>query len=316
MKITKGIIQTPQKITIYGPEGIGKSSLASTFPHPLFVDTEGGTKHLPVDRVDATLWTDVVGVVEAACKDGFEYKTIVIDTVDWAVSLLTADVLKAHKKDSIEDFGYGKGYAILEEEFARFLCLCDSATKAGVCVVFCAHSCVKRTDLPDSQGSYDRYELKLPKRVSPLLKEACDAVLFGQFRTTIVESEGGKNKAVGGKERVLFTTHSAAFDAKNRSGLSERLRFDIQDLHPLFTFFTKDRVPGAPVVVPPRERNVLDRLLDGRPEEDRERVLKWGIQMKQIKAGDGLENFPASLLARISAAPDRFLASVGLEVAK
>ena len=46
MNITKGVIPSAQKIVIYGPEGIGKSTFASMFPDPLFSDTEGSTKKL------------------------------------------------------------------------------------------------------------------------------------------------------------------------------------------------------------------------------------------------------------------------------
>ena len=43
MKITSGKVIRPQKVVIYGSEGIGKTSMAAQFPNPLFIDTEGGT---------------------------------------------------------------------------------------------------------------------------------------------------------------------------------------------------------------------------------------------------------------------------------
>ena len=48
MDITSGKIESAQKVIIYGPEGIGKSTFASKFPSPLFSDTEGSTKHMDV----------------------------------------------------------------------------------------------------------------------------------------------------------------------------------------------------------------------------------------------------------------------------
>ena len=57
MNITSGIIKSAQKVVIYGPEGIGKSTFASQFPDPLFIDTEGSTKKLNVRRYDKpTSW--------------------------------------------------------------------------------------------------------------------------------------------------------------------------------------------------------------------------------------------------------------------
>ena len=39
-EITKGKIKKPYKVVVYGPEGIGKSTFASHFPDPLFIDTD------------------------------------------------------------------------------------------------------------------------------------------------------------------------------------------------------------------------------------------------------------------------------------
>ena len=51
MNITKGVIAKAQKVVIYGPEGIGKTSIASQFPNPVFIDTEGSTNNMDVLRV-------------------------------------------------------------------------------------------------------------------------------------------------------------------------------------------------------------------------------------------------------------------------
>ena len=51
MEITKGVIKKPWKVLIYGPEGIGKTTFASRFPDPLFIDTEGSTTRINVARL-------------------------------------------------------------------------------------------------------------------------------------------------------------------------------------------------------------------------------------------------------------------------
>ena len=58
MQITRGKRARAQKVVIYGPEGIGKSSFASQFPDPVFIDTEGSTDNMDVARLDKpTSWT-------------------------------------------------------------------------------------------------------------------------------------------------------------------------------------------------------------------------------------------------------------------
>ena len=50
MEIIQGRLEQAQKVVIYGPEGIGKSTFAAEFPQPLFIDTEGSTAHLNAGR--------------------------------------------------------------------------------------------------------------------------------------------------------------------------------------------------------------------------------------------------------------------------
>ena len=53
MRISRGKIATAQRIVLMGVEGIGKSTFASMFPDPLFIDTEGSTSDLDVARLPA-----------------------------------------------------------------------------------------------------------------------------------------------------------------------------------------------------------------------------------------------------------------------
>ena len=87
MQIETGKKQSKVRAVIYGPEGIGKSTLAATFPRPLFVDVEGGTHHLDIARISAPKsWSAICQIVTdvAAGRLGPEYQTLVIDTADWA----------------------------------------------------------------------------------------------------------------------------------------------------------------------------------------------------------------------------------------
>ena len=52
LNITRGKVNRAQKVAIYGSEGIGKTTLAAAFPDPVFIDTEGGTSHMDVRRIE------------------------------------------------------------------------------------------------------------------------------------------------------------------------------------------------------------------------------------------------------------------------
>lgn len=51
MRIIRGKLASAKKVVIYGPEGIGKSTFASKFPDPVFIDTEGSTKDMDLRQL-------------------------------------------------------------------------------------------------------------------------------------------------------------------------------------------------------------------------------------------------------------------------
>ncbi|MGN0535708.1 MAG: ATP-binding protein [Eubacterium sp.] len=235
MNITSGIIPSAQKVVIYGPEGIGKSTFASMFPDPLFSDTEGSTKKLNVKRFDApSSWQMLLQQAEYV-KANKPCKTYVIDTADWAEKLCSQAVCARANKSGIEDFGYGKGYIYLKEEFGKLLNLLEEIVEQGIHIVFTAHSYLRKFEQPDEMGAYDRYEMKLTKYVAPMLKEWADTVLFANYKTYVVSDENRKKKAQGGS-RMMFTTHNPCWDAKNRDGLPDELPFDFEQIKHIITF--------------------------------------------------------------------------------
>lgn len=91
MEIIRGKIPCAKKVVIYGPEGIGKSTFASRFPDPVFIDTEGSTNSMDLARFPKpTSWQMILDEIEYARSHPNEVKTLVIDTVDWAESLCIA----------------------------------------------------------------------------------------------------------------------------------------------------------------------------------------------------------------------------------
>jgi hypothetical protein len=229
----------------------------------------------------------------------------VIDTADWLEKRLAEHLCRKANKESIEDFGYGKGYVLLAEEFAKFLASLDALLKRGMHIVFLAHSTVRKFEAPDQTGSYDRYELKLSKQVGPLLKEWCDLILFANYVTKVAENESGKKRGVGGRERTLFTTHSAAFDAKNRQGLDEKLPFTFDAIARVFG----GEVQASTTSAASPEKSTADKLADlfkGREDDVRGFLVARG----QIKTEGSWADIPADYAARVLAQPERFMQSV------
>lgn len=236
MEIIRGKIQIAKKVIIYGPEGIGKSTFASRFPSPLFIDTEGSTNNMDVARLPyPSSWTMLLQEIEHVAKTPGICRTLVIDTIDWAEQMCMEHICAQYHKSGIEDFGYGNGYVYTKEEFGRFLNRLTDVINAGIHVVLTAHAQIRKFEQPDELGAYDRYELKLGKKTSsqtsPLIKEWADMLLFANYKTfsVSVDDKGKKHKAQGGT-RVMFTTHHPCWDAKNRFDLPEELPFAYSEI--------------------------------------------------------------------------------------
>lgn len=233
LNIVEGKIDRPLKVVIYGSEGIGKTTLASQFPEPLFIDTEGGTAHLDVRRIEKPdSWDDLLKVIIEVSKSDV-CKTLILDTADWAEQMCVNHVCTVYMQKSIESFGYGKGYTYLLEDFQDLIKALNMCIESGKNVVVTAHAKMRKFEQPDEAGAYDRWEMKLSKNVAPLLKEWCDLLLFLNYKTFVVESENGTNKAQGGK-RVMYASHNPCWDAKNRQGLPDEMDMDFNEIAHLF----------------------------------------------------------------------------------
>lgn len=247
MKITKGKRARAQKVVIYGTEGIGKSSLASQFPEPLFIDTEGSTDNMDVARLDKpTSWIMLNNQIAFIKANPTVCRTLVIDTIDWAESLCVDNLCAMHGKKGIEDFGYGNGYVYAKEEMGRFLNKLQDLIEIGINVVLTAHAQIRKFELPDEMGSYDKYELKLGKKTSSqtasLVKEWADLLLFCNYKTYLISQEKSTKKKAQGNQRVMYTEHNPAWDAKNRHGLPSELPLDYNSIAHIFKTEEKEEV--------------------------------------------------------------------------
>lgn len=257
-QISEGPQKRAQRLLIYGPEGIGKSTMASMMPDPLFIDVEDGTGHLFVRRLpvpnDWDMLTEEVRFVSSE-PDGT--MTLVIDSVDAAERLCQQKVCQTANKPSIESWGYGKGYTIVAEKFRELLAACDRCINVGINVVLVAHSQMRKFERPDESGSYDRFEVKLDKRIASMAKEWADAVLFLDYETFVSVDENGKGKASGGK-RVIRTSHHVSWDAKNRWGLPDKLMLDSDGITQVRENLLQN-TPEQPTEQKPTEKRQITR---------------------------------------------------------
>lgn len=230
----------PPRILIYGPQKIGKSSFGSLADRPVFVQVEDGLD--AISSVDAfplaKSFGEVMTNLAELAEQPHDYKTVVVDSVDWLEPLVWQHLVterpfneKGKIVRTIEDYGYGKGYAhaldIWRQDYLSALNYLRD--ERGMTIIQIGHAQIRKFENPETD-IYDRYELKLNKSASALLMEHSDIILFANYYVGVKNEEKKMSKetrkrAVGTGERVLYTEERPAFMAGNRYGLPAEIPF-------------------------------------------------------------------------------------------
>ncbi len=231
--VREGGVHGSDRILLVGTEGVGKTSWAAGAPSPIFLCAEdgipkalGSIKRFP----EPETFDDVLSAVRSLTVEEHEFKTLVLDTLDWIEPLVWRSVCERNGwKDSagnpdIEKPGYGKGYTAALEEWRKLLAALDVLRRTkGMEVILLAHAAIKVFQNP-AGADYARYECKLNKGAAALVKEWSDANLFAVHEEFVTEKNvEKKGKGVSTGRRVVKTERCAAWDAKNRHSLPTEL---------------------------------------------------------------------------------------------
>ncbi len=250
-QVQRGRVAAPRRTLLYGVHGVGKSTFGSMAEAPIFIQTEDGLTDIDCQRLPlAGKYTDVIAALGELYTEPHEYRTVVIDSVDWLERLIWADVCQKRGVESIEDIGYGKGYVFALTNWREVLQGLDALrNERGMNVILLAHAQIERFANPETD-TYDRYSPRLQKLASALVQEWCDEVLFTTYRIhTKTTNEGFDRKRVQGigtGERIIRTTERPAHVAKNRLGLADEFPLDYR----LYAAFVRGENPLSQTAEP------------------------------------------------------------------
>lgn len=218
-------------VTICGDSGLGKTSLAATFPKPIVIRAEDGLQGLPSElRPDAfpllqkveELWEQL----RTLLQEEHDYKTLIIDSATALERLFITHVIDSDSKkpSSINTAlgGYGSGLAAVAALHQRVRKACGLLNeRKNMHIVFVAHADTETIELPD-QDPYTRYSLRLGKKsVAPYVDDS-DLVGFLKLET-FTTGDGERKKALSDGTRQLICYATAANVSKNRYGIEEEL---------------------------------------------------------------------------------------------
>jgi len=223
----------PPRVVIFGVHGVGKTSFASCAPNPIFIQTEDGLSNIEAPSFGLLkTYDEVMEAIGSLYSEAHDFRTLVVDSLDWLEPLVAAHVAKQNNWQNLETPGYGKGYLAAAEAWRVILDGLNALRdERDMTIIATAHSKIVRFEAPDTEP-YSRYVMKLHDRVTALVSENCDVLAFANYRTTVVKADAGFGKkatrGVGSGERLLFTEERPGFTAKQRYNLPDTLPLDWQ----------------------------------------------------------------------------------------
>lgn len=220
LNVTTGKKIGAQIHTIAGNNGVGKTTFAAAFPKVLIIDIEKGSEHIDVARIPSENLKDLKSfraILKELIETTHEYQTVCVDSVEALEGLITDEVCRDGKVESIEDYGggYGKGYTRSREIMREIMMNFQSLKSRGITVILIAHTQVKTHSDPATNQSYDRVIMRCNDKMAAIVRDLSDNVLYATYKV-FTDEKKGKVKAYGDGQRVLLTQWRPGFDAKNR----------------------------------------------------------------------------------------------------
>jgi hypothetical protein len=226
----------PPRILIYGPEKMGKTTLASEFPAPVFLQTERGeSAGLEIDSFgQISSFPEVLEALGALYTEEHKFQTVVVDSMSALERLIWISVCATNNWASIESPGFGKGYVEADLAWSDFFEALEKLREGiGMNIVLIAHSAISRFDDPETQ-SYNRYDIDLHKRAEAVIKREVDAILLLKKDVTIkldgtksqIKDGTARARGDGGDARWIYCQGRPAFTAGNRYAMPDKVLFE------------------------------------------------------------------------------------------
>jgi hypothetical protein len=197
---------TDLSVLLYSAQKFGKSTFCSEAEGALFLATEPGLNHLEVYQEPINTWEDMLTACGEIAAGQHAFKTIVIDTIDQAYRLCVEYMNKKHKVEHESDLGFGKGYALINNEFYRVL---NKLAMLPYGLLLVSHA--QEKEIETRTGKITRITPTLPDKARKAVLGLVDVILFGDF--DVAPGPDGKPAV----RRVLRTKPSPHFEAGDRT---------------------------------------------------------------------------------------------------
>jgi hypothetical protein len=193
-------------ILIYGRQKCGKSEFCAEAEDTVFLATEAGLKSLEVFQVPISSWDELLEVAKEVAEGKHPYKTFAIDTVDNAYRMCSEYICTKFKILHESDLAYGKGYALVNNEFHRVLTKL-SLLPYGLLLV----SHAQDVEIEGRTGKFHKAVPTLPETPRKIVLGMADVVAYCDVEP--IKHDDGRTTY----KRVLRTKPSPYWEAGDRT---------------------------------------------------------------------------------------------------
>lgn len=286
----------PFRLFFYAVEKFGKSTFAAAAPKPVFISLDDGLGEVKdpegnsptralIEGEPPKSFDEVMAFLDWLIEEQHDRQTLVVDPLNWLEKLIFAEYIrrnplneKREKVKEINDYGFFKGQSGSVDIWRLFIAKLDRirAIKNMNIILLC-HSKVGTFKNPEGPD-FDRYSPMLDERGANVLKQWCDAIVFGNYEILTFKGQTDrKAKGVGKNTRILHTERCDAYDAGTRYPLPARLPLNFDEFY--------SYISGA------RNAEVLDSLR----KQIAETVVGTEIETSALQALDQHINNPQKL---------------------
>ena len=241
-------------LTIVGFPGVGKSTLAATFPAPIFIQAETATTvfetwpeedqpaffpELPAPNAKRNIKPSEVLIqqLRELATEEHPFQTVVVDAVTTLNTLFEQEIIEFDQNgaNNIGEAagGFGKGYLAVAALHAKVRNACEHLRKKGMTIVFLAHSGIAKVKNRPDVEAYSTWSLDMHEASRKVYVATSDAVLYLKAREFVMGSETDRKgniksygKVTSTGERILIAASEGTIgfvDAKNRYHIPDEI---------------------------------------------------------------------------------------------
>lgn len=239
------------RITIYGRPGIGKSTLASQFPEPLFLLTEDnelpGIQALPIVHSFLDMWKNVKSLL---ALEELPFKTLVVDSISKLDAMVLEHTIdqsplgkdKQPVKTIAQAFGgYGAGFEKAASLHRGLKYLFDQFKKRGITVIYISHLEIKKFKSPEAED-YDILSIVMNSDKSRTVYiDDVDAVLYCKLKSHTIETESGRTIIKSTEDRIISAGMSDVHVSKNRFNMPSSIPMNFKALSKYIPFYQETK---------------------------------------------------------------------------